>query len=239
MKVLLMGNPNVGKSVIFSRLTGTSVTSSNYAGTTVEYKKGLFKHGNKNIELIDVPGTYTLDPTNKAEEVAVEMLKEGDLVFNIVDATNLERNLNLTLQLLEQDIPVVVLLNMWDETHHKGINIDLDKLRDKLKVPVIPTIATTGNGLKKVLEFLDYRKVKPFGQLSSDERWVEIGHIINDVQHIEPKHHSTKEIMEEYTLKPWSGIPIAVVVLYLTFVVIRFVGEEIIDYIANPFFTGP
>ena len=239
MKVLLMGNPNVGKSVIFSRLTGTSVTSSNYAGTTVEYKKGLFKHDNKNIELIDVPGTYTLDPTNKAEEVAVEMLKEGDLVFNIVDATNLERNLNLTLQLLEQDIPVVVLLNMWDETHHKGINIDLDKLRDKLKVPVIPTIATTGNGLKKVLEFLDYRKVKPFGQLSSDERWVEIGHIINDVQHIEPKHHSTKEIMEEYTLKPWSGIPIAVVVLYLTFVVIRFVGEGIIDYIANPFFTGP
>ena len=239
MKVLLMGNPNVGKSVIFSRLTGTSVTSSNYAGTTVEYKKGLFKHGNKNIELIDVPGTYTLDPTNKAEEVAVEMLKEGDLVFNIVDATNLERNLNLTLQLLEQDIPVVVLLNMWDETHHKGINIDLDKLRDKLKVPVIPTIATTGNGLKKALEFLDYRKVKPFDQLSSDERWVEIGHIINDVQHIEPKHHSTKEIMEEYTLKPWSGIPIAVVVLYLTFVVIRFVGEGIIDYIANPFFTGP
>ncbi|MDZ7673285.1 MAG: FeoB small GTPase domain-containing protein [Halanaerobiales bacterium] len=127
-KVLLMGNPNVGKSVIFSRLTGTSVTSSNYSGTTVEYKKGLFKHNDENIELIDVPGTYTLDPTNKAEEVAVEMLKEGDLVFNVIDATNLERNLNLTLQLLEKDIPVVILLNMWDETKHKGININLDKI---------------------------------------------------------------------------------------------------------------
>jgi len=234
-----MGNPNVGKSVIFSRLTGTSVTSSNYAGTTVEYKKGLFKHDGKNVELIDVPGTYTLDPTNKAEEVAVEMLREGDLVFNVVDATNLERNLNLTLQLLEQNIPVVILLNMWDETHHQGINIDLDKLREELQVPVIPTVATTGNGLKKALEYLDYREIKEFKQKTSEERWVEIGHIINDVQQIEPKHHSTKEIMEEYTLKPWTGIPIAAVVLYLTFMVIRFIGEGIINYIANPFFTGP
>jgi len=234
-----MGNPNVGKSVIFSRLTGTSVTSSNYAGTTVEYKKGLFKHDGKNVELIDVPGTYTLDPTNKAEEVAVEMLREGDLVFNVVDATNLERNLNLTLQLLEQNIPVVILLNMWDETHHQGINIDLDKLREELQVPVIPTVATTGNGLKKALEYLDYREIKEFKQRTSEERWVEIGHIINDVQQIEPKHHSTKEIMEEYTLKPWTGIPIAAVVLYLTFMVIRFIGEGIINYIANPFFTGP
>ena len=104
MKVLLMGNPNVGKSVIFSRLTGTSVTSSNYPGTTVEYTEGYMKKEGVTIDIIDVPGTYTLDPTNKAEEVAVEMLNEGDLVINVVDATNLERNLNLTLQLLEQDL---------------------------------------------------------------------------------------------------------------------------------------
>src|SRR6056297_4094307 len=159
MKVILMGNPNVGKSVIFSRLTGTSVTSSNYAGTTVEYKKGLFKHEGKNIELIDVPGTYTLDPTNKAEEVAVEMLEEGDLVLNIVDATNLERNLNLTLQLLERDIPVIVLLNLWDEAHHKGIKIDVEKLKEHLGVPVIPTVATTGKGFKKVINQFSYRDV--------------------------------------------------------------------------------
>jgi len=239
MKVLLMGNPNVGKSVVFSRLTGTSVTSSNYAGTTVEYKKGLFKHNGKNIELIDVPGTYTLDPTNKAEEVAVEMLKEGDIVYNIIDATNLERNLNLTLQLLEEDIPIVVLLNMWDETKHKGINIDLDKLRDKLKVPVIPTVATTGNGLREALDYIDYREIKDFEKLTSDQRWVEIGHIINAVQEIKPKHHSGKEILEEYTLKPWSGLPIAAGILYLVFIVIRFIGEGLIGYIAEPFFEGP
>ncbi len=239
MKVLLMGNPNVGKSVIFSRLTGTSVTSSNYAGTTVEYKKGLFKHEGENIELIDVPGTYTLEPTNKAEEVAVEMLQEGDIVFNIVDATNLERNLNLTLQLLERDIPVVVLLNMWDETKHKGIDIDLKKLQEQLKVPVIPTVATTGKGLQEALDYLLYRKVKEFKELSNDERWSKIGHIINEVQRIKPKHHSSKELLEEYTLKPWTGIPIAAIVLYLTFIVIRFIGEGLINYVAAPFFEGP
>ena len=239
MKALLMGNPNVGKSVIFSRLTGTSVTSSNYAGTTVEYKKGLFKHEGKNIELIDVPGTYTLDPTNKAEEVAVEMLQEGDIVFNIVDATNLERNLNLTLQLLERDIPVVILLNMWDETKHKGIDIDLEKLQKRLKVPVIPTVATTGKGLKEALDYVDYREIEEFKELSNDERWAKIGHIINEVQKIKPKHHSSKELLEEYTLKPWTGIPIAGVVLYLTFIVIRFIGEGLIAYVAEPFFEGP
>jgi ferrous iron transport protein B len=238
-KVLLMGNPNVGKSVIFSRLTGTSVTSSNYSGTTVEYKKGLFKHNGENIELIDVPGTYTLDPTNKAEQVAVEMLNEGDLVFNVIDATNLERNLNLTLQLLEKNIPVVILLNMWDETKHKGININLEKMKEELKVPIIPTVATTGNGLKEALDHLEYNKIKSFEELSVDQRWKKIGHIINDVQKIDHKHHSKKELMEEYTLKPLTGIPIAAVVMYLTFVVIRFIGEGLIGYIAEPFFEGP
>lgn len=239
MKVLLIGNPNVGKSVIFSRLTGTNVTSSNYGGTTVEYKRGFFKHFGKSIELIDVPGTYTLDPTTKAEKIAVEMLEEGDLIFNIVDATNLERNLNLTLQLLEKNIPVVVLLNMWDETKHQGINIDLEKLQNELKVPVIPTVAITGEGLKEALEYLDYSEVKSFENKSSEERWKKIGHIINEVQYIEPKPHSTKELLEEYTLKPLSGIPILAVVMYLTFIIIRFLGESLIVYIAEPFFKGP
>ena len=117
-KILLMGNPNVGKSVIFSRLTGAYVTSSNYPGTTVEFTRGRMKMRDETVEIIDVPGTYTLEPNSKAEEVAVEMLgsavEEGDsLVINVVDATNLERNLNLTLQLLKRDIPVIVCLNMW------------------------------------------------------------------------------------------------------------------------------
>src|SRR4030043_109132 len=141
MKILLMGNPNVGKSVIFSRLTGVRVIVSNYPGTTVSYTRGLMKLGDETAEVIDVPGTYTLEPTSEAEEVALQMLDTGDVVINVVNATNLERNLYLTLQLLERKLPVIVALNMWDDTRHQGINIDLNRLREILGVPVIPTIA--------------------------------------------------------------------------------------------------
>lgn len=109
-KILLIGNPNVGKSVIFSRLTGVNVIASNYPGTTVGFTKGFLRHDGMRIEIIDVPGTYTLDPTSRAEEVAVQMLDdikddEQAIVLNVVDATNLERNLNLTLQLIQRNIP--------------------------------------------------------------------------------------------------------------------------------------
>jgi len=144
MKILLMGNPNVGKSALFSRLTGTRIIASNYPGTTVEFTRGYLKLGEERAEVIDVPGTYTLEPTTKAEEVSVEMLKDGDVVIDVVDATNLERNLNLTLQLLERRVPVIVALNMWDDTRHRGINIDVAKLEELLGVPVVPTVAASG-----------------------------------------------------------------------------------------------
>ncbi|MGB4720682.1 MAG: FeoB small GTPase domain-containing protein, partial [Bacillota bacterium] len=108
MRILLMGNPNVGKSAVFSRLTGTQVIISNYSGTTVEFTKGsTVLRAGETAEVIDVPGTYSLEATSKAEEVAVDMLDgmldEGDIVVNVVDATHLERNLYLTLQLLERN----------------------------------------------------------------------------------------------------------------------------------------
>ena len=132
MKILLLGNPNVGKSAFFSRITGVKVIASNYPGTTVEFKKGSMKLGEEEAGVIDVPGSYTLEPTSKAEDVAVEMLKDGDLAINVVDATNLERNLYLTLELLERQIPVIVALNMWYDTAHRGINIDVAKLEKLL-----------------------------------------------------------------------------------------------------------
>ena len=129
-KILLIGNPNVGKSAIFSRLTGARIVVSNYPGTTVEFTQGQIKIGEERASVIDVPGIYTMDPSSKAEEVAVRMLEEGDLVINVVNATNLERNLYLTLQLLEKNVPVVIALNMWDETKHQGIDIDLKQGRN-------------------------------------------------------------------------------------------------------------
>ena len=238
MKVLLMGNPNVGKSVIFSKLTGTNVTASNYPGTTVEYTEGQMKYNDKDVEIIDVPGTYTLDPTNQAEEVAVDMIDKGDLIVNVVDATNLERHLNLTLQLLERDVPVIVALNLWDETKHKGINIDLEKLREELGVPVIPTVAIKSKGIKELIDNFDYREVTDVDYGSSEKRWAEIGKIIDEVQTIEHRHHTFLELMEEYTIKPLTGIPFMFLVLYLTFKVIRFIGEGLIGYVTEPFFMN-
>ena len=167
MFVLLMGNPNVGKSAVFSRLTGANVIASNYPGTTVEFTKGRSRVGGEPAEVIDVPGTYSLHPSNPAEQVAVELLEKATVIVNIIDATNLERNLNLTIELLRTGKPVVVTLNMWDEAIAQGIKIDVDKLEQRLAVPVVPTCALSGEGIKGLQESLT--EARP-GQLSHEEK---------------------------------------------------------------------
>ncbi|MCL2236527.1 MAG: 50S ribosome-binding GTPase, partial [Defluviitaleaceae bacterium] len=112
-KILLMGNPNVGKSVFFSELTGINVISSNYAGTTVNFTEGSFNVGGKEYTLIDVPGVYSLTPTSDAEAVAARFVESGALaVICVLDASNLERNLRLAMELTLHDIPTVYALNM-------------------------------------------------------------------------------------------------------------------------------
>jgi len=234
--ILLMGNPNVGKSAIFSRLTGVKVIISNYPGTTVEFTQGKMKLGEETAMIIDVPGTYTLEPTSKAEEVAVEMLKQGDVVINIVDATNLERNLYLTLQLLEKDVPVIVALNMWDDTKHCGINIDVKRLEEYLGVPVVPTCGLTGEGIKELITRLPEAKT-PKLQISSDtQRWEMIGKIIEAVQRLTHRHHTLLERLEDISIKPLTGLLTALAVLYSSFWAIRFIGENLIGYVIEPLF---
>lgn len=237
MKILLMGNPNVGKSAIFSRLTGANVIISNYHGTTVEFKKGYMSLKKKSVEVIDVPGTYSLKPTNKAEEVALEMLEKGNLIVNIVDATNLERNLNLTLQLMEKNMPLVITLNMWDETKHTGISIDVKKLKQLLKIPIIPTIAVTGEGIKKLVDTLPYAKTPKIKSCSDKERWDKIGKIIRQVQKTKHKHHTFLEKIGDASIRPFTGIIIAIVVILLSFTLIRFIGESLINYVFSPIFA--
>jgi ferrous iron transport protein B len=236
-KILLMGNPNVGKSVIFSRLTGVNVIASNYPGTTVEFTKGYMKLGNQKVEVIDVPGTYTLEPTSKAEEVAVEMLKEGDLVIDVVDATNLERNLNLTLQLLNDSKPVVVALNLWDETRHIGISIDTEGLEQILGVPVIPTCAITGEGIKRLVSKLRVARASPL-KYEEEKRWEKVGEIVSQVQKITHRHHTFLERLEDVSIKPATGIPLALVTLYVVFNIIRFIGEGLIGLVFEPIFEN-
>lgn len=153
MKVLLMGHPNVGKSVVFNRLTGSNVSESNYSGTTVDYTKGYVRVEHKEMELIDVPGTFSLEPKDKAEEVAVQMLKENkdSVVVCIIDSTKIERGLYLALEIIEMGNPVIIALNMWDIAEDKNIDIDEKKLQQILGVPVVPTIAVSGKGIKELV----------------------------------------------------------------------------------------
>ncbi|MGB2768571.1 MAG: ferrous iron transporter B [Candidatus Zixiibacteriota bacterium] len=234
-RILLIGNPNVGKSVIFSRLTGVNVIASNYPGTTVEYTRGHMKLGDEEVEIIDVPGTYDLDPTSPAEEVAVQMAKEGDVIVDVVDATNLERNLNLTLQLLKDGKPVVVALNLWDETRHTGISIDVEKLRDILGVPVIPTCAITGEGIRELVSELPHARSNTF-QYEEEKRWEKVGEIVGQVQKITNRHHTFLERLEDLSIKPVTGLPLAVITLLVAFQIIRFIGEGLIGLLFEPIF---
>ena len=238
MKILLMGNPNVGKSAVFSRLTGVHAIISNYSGTTVGYTHGFMKLGEETAEVTDVPGTYTLEPTTEAEKIALQMLDTGDVVINVVDATNLERNLYLTLQLLERNIPVIVALNIWDDTKHRGIHIDLGRLEELLGVPVVPTIGITGQGIKELVENIPQATSPQTPPQSRDERWATIGNIIDQVQHITHRHHTWLERLEDASVKPLTGIVIALVVLAVTFLVVRFIGESLIGYVLDPLFTN-
>lgn len=239
-KMYLIGNPNVGKSVVFSRLTGVQVMSSNYPGTTVEFVKGYLNLGGERIEVVDLPGTYSLDPTSSAEEVAVSLLKEYAkdeiVVINIIDSTNLERNLLLTLQLIEEGFPTIACLNMCDDAVHRGVHIDIKKLEEILHIPVISTCAVTGTGIKLLIERVKEAKPVSRSGISHEERWKEIGRIIEDVQHLEHRHHTLREALEDASVRPLTGLMMAAAIIYASFKIVRFVGELIISKITDPIF---
>ncbi len=239
-KIFLIGNPNVGKSVVFSRLTGVRVMSSNYPGTTVEITKGFLVHGRERIEVVDLPGAYSLNPASQAEEVAVSLLKdfpkEDSVVINILDSTNLERNLYLTLQLIEEGYRVIVCLNMCDETGHRGIELDIKKLESLLGVPVVSACAVTGVGIKFLIERIGEARAKPAKATGHLERWREIGLIIEQVQRLSHRHHTFREILEDVSVRPFTGFLIGGLVIYLSFKIVRFIGEFLINSISDPVF---
>ena len=235
-----MGNPNVGKSVIFSRLTGIEVVSANYPGTTIEYTEGRMKLGEKMATLIDPPGVYSLDPTSKVEEVTGQILEQGaDVVVNVIDSTNLERNLNLTLKILEKGLPTVVALNLWDVATRKGIEIDTAILAEELGVDVIPTVAVSGQGIYDLVEAIGKAKTPPPVQFeSSDQRWARIGEIAEKSQKVLHRHPSLFDRLEDISLKPLTGIPIALLLLYLSFSLVIEVGETLQLKVTDPLFIA-
>jgi ferrous iron transport protein B len=234
-KVVLIGNPNVGKSLVFSRITGTGVVTANYAGTTVNIMTGKFKYKNREYELIDGPGMYSLEHFSEADETALQLIRESDIIINVVDATKLERNLNLTLQLLQLGKPMVVCLNFWDDTKHYGITIDTAALEKILNVPVIPVSARYNQGIPKLVASLENAGISNL-KYDSEDHWKQIGSIVNQVQTLEHRHHTIIERLSDLTLHPIGGIITAIGVLLATLVVVRFMGEGMINYILDPFY---
>ncbi len=154
--VLMMGNPNVGKSALFNRLTGGDAVVSNYPGTTVDYTKGVFIENGKEYEVIDAPGTYSLEARDAAEGVAVRLISENSdaVVLVVLDATRVERGLYLVLEVIERGYPVIIALNMIDAARDRQIVVDTHVLQKILGVPVVPTSAVSGEGVRDLAEMI-------------------------------------------------------------------------------------
>jgi len=157
--IALIGNPNAGKTTLFNRLTGSHQKVGNWPGVTVEQKVGTFALGDQQIQLVDLPGIYSLEQEYLGldEKIALDFLRAGDvdLVINILDATNLERNLVLTQQLVEESVPMVIALNMLDVAEQQGVKIDIDTLRENLGIDVYPIVASRAEGVEALSQKLE------------------------------------------------------------------------------------
>ncbi len=164
--IAIVGNPNVGKSVMFNNLTGVYVTVSNYPGTTVEVSRGTGKIGEDEFEVIDTPGMYSLLPITEEERVARAILLEEkpEIVLHMIDAKNIERMLTFTVQLIEAGLPTILVLNMMDEVEKLGKKINVERLEEELRIPVVPAVSTTGRGVdilrRKIVDYARESKKK-------------------------------------------------------------------------------
>lgn len=230
-KILLMGNPNVGKSVFFTHMTGIHVVSSNFIGTTVSYTEGDLKIGDETYTLIDVPGTYSMEPTSEAEAVAVRFMESGaSAVICVLDAANLERNVKLALELQQYNIPTVYALNLVDVASRHGKEINAAVLAQELGGPVVPTVAVKSEGFDDLLKALedvlqsDQIALCPgvCGGCSScgggdqPDLWQKAKDITRKVTRNTDRNPSFLDRLGDSLLKPWPGIPLALLIIALS-----------------------
>ena len=243
-RILLMGNPNVGKSVFFTEFTGIHAISSNFVGTTVNYMEGHLPVGDAEFSLIDVPGTYSLTATSEAEQVAVEFLKEGaKAIIFVLDASNLERNLCLALEIRQYNIPTIYCLNLLDVAKRRGLIINEKLLEKELGAPVVPTVAVKKHGLDELINRLEYMLKKPeeHEEIScanctacafhkAGEK-ADVWCAAKDIaRHVTSNKNKTAEDnffdkLGAASVKPWPGIPIAFLVMALLIGVVVFGGR--------------
>ena len=197
MRIALAGNPNCGKTTLFNALTGSNQYVGNWPGVTVEKKEGLAHFGENELTVVDLPGIYSLSPYSMEEIVARDfIIGEGpDCIIDIVDATNLERNLYLTVQLLELEKPTVLALNFMDEVEKRGDKIDVKRLSRELGIPVVPITARTGEGLDQLLHTA-HRQMHLGFTVEPDDLYDDFTHDI---------HHRMGELLHDYAYA--AGLP--------------------------------
>ncbi len=190
MRIALAGNPNCGKTTLFNALTGSNQYVGNWPGVTVEKKEGTAHLGDKALTVVDLPGIYSLSPYSMEEIVSRNFIigEAPDCIIDIVDATNLERNLYLTIQLLELERPMVVALNFMDEVAKRGDQIDVERLSKELGIPVVPITARTGDGLEELLH-IAHRQMHLGCTIEPDDLYDDFTHDI---------HHRMGELIHDY-----------------------------------------
>lgn len=255
MKICLVGNPNCGKTTVFNRLTGSRQKVGNWAGVTVEKKVGSLTVNNQLIEVIDLPGIYSLDQIDPGQDEAIAAAflqqKDYDLIINIVDAANLSRNLVLTTQLLELNTPIIVVANMVDVAKQKGMRINFKTLSERLKTNVIPFVGSTGEGIPDLLTALsnhqhalkdkedileEAEEVCTFGGQDDhligrmQQRHATVKSLTQGIIENHTNSHNWTERVDKVVLSRFLGIPIFLLMMYLMFSIAINMGAVFIDF---------
>ena len=257
-KIALIGNPNCGKTTLFNILTGTHQKVGNWPGVTVEKKFGYFEAGGSQLELVDLPGIYSLDQDYQGidEKIARDFIDSGesDLIVNIIDGSTLERGLVLTQQVLEHGIPVIVVVNMLDVAAQEGISIETSALADRLQLPVVAMVASRAEGVEELLGEIaaavmnlaqsgrDSATARGMtgsgaeldGAVSDEDKTLQRYHrsrkMIDGVVQVTPGQHGLSERIDKVVLNRWLGVPIFLLMIYLMFTIAVNLGAVFIDF---------
>ena len=248
LKIALVGNPNCGKTTVFNLLTGGNQKVGNWPGVTVEKKFGFFEINDKKFELVDLPGIYSLEQNYYGvdESIALDYLNQEniDLVINLIDATNIERGLVLTQQLLEKPVPVLLALNMMDVAKQQGISISPETLSDKLQTQLVSLTASKSEGINElhatILKISSNSNVETTkSTFINDEDEVEekvlkryhnSKKLVDGAVEIAPIQHSLSEKIDSVVLNRWLGVPFFLLMIYLMFTFAVNVGAVFIDF---------
>ena len=228
LRIALVGNPNCGKTSLFNHLTGTRQKVGNYAGVTVERKVGTFQLASgKAVRVLDLPGTYSLDATSPDEEITRNVVQgkiaeeqEQDAFLCVVDATNLKLHLGLVLEMIQLGRPVLVVLNMMDEARRRGMQINTQKLSERLGVPVVETVAVRNSGIENLKNALDQGKYSvPQTELSGlkGDSHQRVENILNDVVNFVDQEDKRTDFLDKIFLHPVLGLISLAVMMFVIF----------------------